>query len=97
MEDTDVSGTIPGGDEEAQLRKRLFELETAMDTVRNDPDLPAELGVLAAERDTVMARIRDLDPADAELGYQRNEEPFSKVQHDGRFISSPSDSGASGL
>lgn len=97
MEEMDVPGTIPELDEEAQLRKRLFELETAMDAVRNDPDVAAELGVLAAERDTVMARIRDLDPADAELGYQRNEEPFSKVQHDGRFIPSPSESGASGL
>ena len=73
MEEMDVPGSAPELDEEAQLRKRLFELETAM------------------------ARIRDLDPADAELGYQRNEEPFSKVQHEGRFIPSPSESGGAGF
>ncbi|MBT8166714.1 MAG: hypothetical protein HKO63_02640 [Acidimicrobiia bacterium] len=95
MEETDAPGT--GVDEETQLRKRLFELDTAMDAIRTDPDAASELGVLAAERDAVMVRIRDLDPADAELGYQRNEEPFSKVQHDGRFIPSPSETGASGL
>ncbi len=81
------------GVDEAQLRKRLFELDTAMDAVRNDPGSSEQLGALAAERDAVKLRLQALDPADTHLGYQRNEEQFSKVESDGTFIASPGESG----
>jgi len=68
-----------------------------MDAVRNDPGSSEQLGALAAERDAVKLRLQALDGADADLGYQRDEEQFSKVQSDGTFIVSPGESGGGGV
>lgn len=83
-------------DEETRLRKRLFELDSAMDALRRDPGSASQLGILAEERDAIRVRLQAFDPPDAKLGYQRNDEPFSKVDHDGRFIASPSETGGGG-
>jgi len=99
MEGTTESDRIPdssAADEETQLRKRLFELDSAMDSLRRDPGSASQLGILAEERDAIRVRLQAFDPPDAELGYQRNDEPFSKVEHDGRFIPSPSDPAGGG-
>lgn len=94
--ESDSIKEAPPIDDEAQLRKKLFELDSAMDAVRRDPDLASQLVVLAAEREAIKARLQALDPPDAELGYQRQDEGFSKVEHDGRFIASPSDPAGGG-
>jgi hypothetical protein len=99
MEPTSESIRIPENsdtDEEMQLRKRLFELDSAMDALRRDPGAASQIGILAEERDAIRVRLQAFDPPDAELGYQRNDEPFSKVDHDGRFIASPSETGGGG-
>ena len=74
------------GDTEAQLRVRLFEVESAMDEARRDPDESGLLGRLAEQRDEIKERLSELLPPDAALGYQGGNRPFSKADHDGEFI-----------
>ena len=83
----------PDADNEEQLRKRLFALDSAMDAARDDPDQASQLAALAEERDEIKARLQALDPSDADLGYQRSGQQFSKVQTDGPVIVSPGESG----
>ncbi len=96
MEATNEPDRIPksgSADDEAALRQRLFELDSAMDAARKDPDSAWQLGALAEERDAIKLRLQALDPPDADLGYQRRDDGFSKVQSDGTFIASPGETG----
>jgi hypothetical protein len=55
--------------DEAELRKRLFELESAMDTIRSDTESVSEPAALAEERDRIWACLEALLPP-GELGHQ---------------------------
>lgn len=69
------------------LRQELFELDSAMDSLRKKPDSTAQLAMLAAERDTLVDRLQDLMPEGADIGYQRNaDEAFVKVDNDKPYI-----------
>ncbi len=81
---------------EAELRRQLFELDSAMDSARHDPDAAPSLGELAEQREQVKARIQALQPEDADLGYQRGDKKFSKAETEETFIPSIMDGGGTG-
>ena len=58
---------------EAGLRAKLYELDVAMDAARADDDAD-RLVELAGKREEIVAQLRALLPADAELGTQHNED-----------------------
>lgn len=82
---------------ETRLRARLFEVENAMDGAREHLDATALLAELAVERDEIRAKLDAMLPEDAELGYQGAERPFSKTDHDGKFMPRIGESGSGGL
>ena len=69
------------------LRQELFELDSAMDLLREKSDSTGQLAILAAERDVLVDRLQELVPEGADVGYQRNaDEPFVKVDNDKPYI-----------
>ena len=76
--------------DEGQLRSRLYQLDSAMDEARGNPE-KGDFFALAAERYEVMEQLRALDPPDAELGDQHNPEHLTPQEVP--FIASPSDTG----
>ncbi len=82
-----MTGMANDGTDVSEFRQELYELDSAMDSLRRKPDSIAQLAVLAAERDTLVDRLQNLMPEGADIGYQRNaDEPFVKVDNDGPFI-----------
>lgn len=82
---------------EVELLTRLFEVESTMDEVRFDPEATERLSELAAERDRLRAGLEALVPEGEELGYQGDGRPFTKADHDGRFIPQIGESAGGGL
>lgn len=85
-------------DDETQLRKKLFQVDSAMDALRRDPASASQRVGLAGEREAIEARLQELDPPDAELGYQRQDEVFvrSTTAHSSLATVRPADSSQNG-
>lgn len=58
---------------EVELRKKLYELDSALDAARQEADSVSKLASLAAERQAVQVQLDLLLPP-GEMGYQRNDD-----------------------